>query len=434
MYVDEEAFESHVINACTEGQLSAIADYLESHEVDQFLTTGWTLLLYAASEGRSEIIEYLTNNGADVNRHKEGYTPLMALCNCSRGTTEERMKCLTLLIALGADVNTSDKRRQTALMYACKSQEPEFLIELLKHVKDINASDNRNQTALMYATIANRPEIVQLLMEHTADATLTDCNDLTASDIAAEKGYDKILSLLNYRDTTTEEETTDTYEISKLETWRDQFPSLTTIDERTVDSDVYTMLHAMNLDSYTCNFRGISLKTFLQLTDKDLMKLGMDIRAHRVWFMEKLHEFHCKEWSVKSLGKMDPLSPYTLYDGIISLGTTVKQLAVIGSSFSYVRNNLLESYNDTNLIDERQRRSYEEEMEKAEKSLATLEKELTRMKNFSNKKRKENEIPAPTYIGPKKEHKANWPVFFSITLIVGICVYKTNIVPRLIYR
>lgn len=31
-------------------------------------------------------------------------------------------------------------------MFACMSQEPEFVTELIKHVENINAEDNRKQT------------------------------------------------------------------------------------------------------------------------------------------------------------------------------------------------------------------------------------------------------------------------------------------------
>lgn len=36
-------------------------------------------------------------------------------------------------------------------MYACMSQEPEFIIELVKYIKNINAYDNRKQTVISFS-------------------------------------------------------------------------------------------------------------------------------------------------------------------------------------------------------------------------------------------------------------------------------------------
>lgn len=420
MYVNlDKELEEHVIRSCTKGELSLIVNYLKSHEIDEFLSTGWTLLLYAASEAQSDIVDYLVKNGADVNKHRDGFTPLMALCNCTSGTTEKRIKCLTLLISLGADVDAINKHRQTALMLACASQGVEFVVELLKHVKNLNARDYMKQTALMYATMANRYEIVKALIDKGADVTVKDWNDCTAKDIALTKGYTRILPLVNYM----EEVPLNNFGICIIESWKDMFPSLTTMNEDGVDTDVANMLYAMHLDSYASKFRGINLKAFLRMTESKLNSLGVDIRAHRAQLMEYLHRFHRKEWSIHSLGTVNRNTTYTLYDGMVSLGITAKQLAVIGSSFMYVKSNILESFNDTNLI-EKHAASYKEEIGKALVSLNNLEKELERMRKFCDKARKGNEILSPTYIGPKNKRKTNWPMFLSITLIGGICLFK----------
>lgn len=106
------------------------------------MLNGWTPLLYATFNAQIKIIEYLINNEVDVNKHKgiyfefsviyyrlfeikffrhfilflnniilDGYTPLMALCNSTKETTEQRIKCLTVLIEAGANPNASNKLR-----------------------------------------------------------------------------------------------------------------------------------------------------------------------------------------------------------------------------------------------------------------------------------------------------------------------------------
>ncbi|KAF3420241.1 hypothetical protein E2986_09314 [Frieseomelitta varia] len=438
--IDKEKINEHeMINACSMGQLEIVIKYLESNDINKFLLNGWTPLLYATVNAQIKIIEYLINNEVDVNKHKDGYTPLMALCNSIKETTEQRIKCLTVLIEAGADPNASNKLRQTPLMFACKSQEVEFIIELIKYVKNINAFDNRKQTcdiviyclqALMYATIANKPEIVKILIENAADITLADFNKLTAYDIASMKGYDKILSLLNFN----EEESTNIYNLSKIYNWKDIFPSLINIDNQTVDTDVDTLLYGMSLEKYAHIFQGINLKTFLTLNENDLCRLGMDINAHRMQFIECLDKFHRKKWSIQSIGAVNKSLPYTLYNGVISLGILSKQIAIIGSSFRHIKNSLIKINSENVHLTKLQISNYEQELKKTQKTLNILKNELMQIKALSKKIEKENDIGIPAiYIGPKKRN-INWPVFLSITLIVGIYVSKTIHIQKLIYH
>ena len=44
--------------------------FLEEHDVNKFLYTGWTLLLYAISSVETEIVEHLLIHGANPNKHK----------------------------------------------------------------------------------------------------------------------------------------------------------------------------------------------------------------------------------------------------------------------------------------------------------------------------------------------------------------------------
>ena len=424
MEIDEkQMFESNMINACMMGHFQVIHKYLELYNINDVLCTGWTPLLYAASGAQAEVIDYFIKNGADVNKHKDGYTPLMILCNSSKNTVETRLTCLKLLTKAGANVNASNKQKQTPLMFASMSQEPEFVAELIKHVENIDAYDNRKQTALMYAIIANKPEIVKILVENTANVGLTDINDLTARDIASMKGYDKILSLLHFNEEE-EEETIPTYEIAKMYNWMDMFPLLTNISNKTIDFDVFTILHGMGLEKYSYIFQGTSLKAFLKLTEQDLRRLGIEINAHRIQFIEHLHKFHRKKWSIQSIGAIDKSLPYTLYDGIVSLGTVAKQVAIIGTSFEHIKNDLLKA-NDNNIqLTKEQMSNYEEEIVKTQKTLCVLKKELEQMGTLSKKIRKDDNIGIPaTYICPKN-HRINWSIVLGITLTVGIYFSK----------
>lgn len=93
--------------------------------------------------------------------------------------------------------------------------------------------------------------------------------------------------------------------------WMDMFPSLINISNKTIDFDVFTILHGMSLEKYSHIFQGTSLKDFLKLTEQDLCRLGIEINAHRIQFIEHLHKFHRKKWSIQSIGAIDKSLPYT---------------------------------------------------------------------------------------------------------------------------
>ncbi|XP_076376974.1 uncharacterized protein LOC143259310 isoform X2 [Megalopta genalis] len=427
---EDHIFEFHVRNACMSSHLPIIQEYLESHDINNFLYDGWTLLLFAASYTQAETIHYLIQSGADVNKHKDGYTPLMALCSSTRGTIETKIKCLTLLMKAKANVNASNKQRQTSLMWACSSQEPEFVEELLKYANNINACDSRNQTALMYATIANKPDIVKILIEKGVDTTLTDYSNLTAKEIASLKGYDEILSLLNFD----EEEIVTISEMSKICDWTDMFPVLSNIKTSTIDFDVSTILNAMGLEQYTHNFEGMSLRDVLQLNEDNLCNLNIDIKAHRSQFMQQLHKFHKKKWNVNSIGLINTALPYTIYDGIIFLGTIAKHIAVIGSSYQYIKNGILEANNENINFTSKQISSLVKILNKTQKSLCSLKKELILLKELSETIKRQNDIGIPaTYIGPKK-HNSRWLPSISIMTIIGIFIFKRTCIQKLITK
>ena len=58
--------------ASMKGNITLIRNYVDSGTlVDQILRSGWTALMYASSSGQWEIVEYLLEQGANPNFHKE---------------------------------------------------------------------------------------------------------------------------------------------------------------------------------------------------------------------------------------------------------------------------------------------------------------------------------------------------------------------------
>ena len=101
-------------------------------------------------------------------------------------------------IAKGADVNASDDKGITVLMYASKNTNDVFtVLMLLKNGADINARDKDEMTPLMYAAQNYKnQEIIELFIKKGVNLDLRDCDDYTALTHAAENCNHEIVDIL----------------------------------------------------------------------------------------------------------------------------------------------------------------------------------------------------------------------------------------------
>ncbi len=88
---------------------------------------GWTPLIYAATGGRNDVVEYLLAQGAQINAvSPNGTSALMMAVREGKGST------VTLLIARGADVNHRNENGASALAWAERGNEKAMAAELRK--------------------------------------------------------------------------------------------------------------------------------------------------------------------------------------------------------------------------------------------------------------------------------------------------------------
>ena len=150
------------------------------------------LVLFAASEGRSEIVKALIDAGADVNvKNKKGQTALIV------ATREGRSEVVKILLAAGANVNAKQNRYQTAFMVAVIENRPKIAKMLLAAGANVGARDGRNMTPLMVAASEGHTEFVQMLLAAGADVNLKDGNgSQTALSWAAQNGHSEVVKIL----------------------------------------------------------------------------------------------------------------------------------------------------------------------------------------------------------------------------------------------
>lgn len=130
------------------GNLASVKNHIEKGvPVNQVLRSGWTALMYAASCGKHQVVEYLLEQQANPNFHKELFTPLMAACASSHEDEDDLVKCVEILLTKGANLNATERHKVTPLMFACKEKRQKIVkCLLLRPEVKVDVQDNRGWT------------------------------------------------------------------------------------------------------------------------------------------------------------------------------------------------------------------------------------------------------------------------------------------------
>ena len=147
----------------------------------------------AALEGDLGKVKSALESGVKVNStDKDGRTALMY------AAYDGRTEIINLLLSKGAGVNLQDNAGRTALMMASSGPFPSAVSILLDNFADPNLADRVDHfTALMYAAAEGQLEVVKILLPRGADPSLKDKDGDTAASFAAKNGHQQIVEYLN---------------------------------------------------------------------------------------------------------------------------------------------------------------------------------------------------------------------------------------------
>ncbi len=159
--------ELDVFEASALGDLEHIKKIVSHHpaSVSLYSPDGFTALALAAYLGQKESVEYLLEEGADLNavaKNETGYTALTG------AVSQNYNEIAKVLVRKGAQVNHGYDGGFTPLMHATCSGNVELVSFLLENGADPRARNGEGKTPLTFALEKNNAQIIELLRKHGA--------------------------------------------------------------------------------------------------------------------------------------------------------------------------------------------------------------------------------------------------------------------------
>ncbi|XP_056006600.1 uncharacterized protein LOC130046501 [Ostrea edulis] len=143
----------------------------------------FTPLTGAVFAGFESVIEFLVNEGADVNLQDDTYekdTPLTKACRLGYTIMVQT------LLRCKADINHISGTIRSPLFWASRMSRTDIVRLLIQNKCDVNIVDSGGRSALHEATEKGFDDIVKLLVENMADTTLVDIGGILAVKLTKE--------------------------------------------------------------------------------------------------------------------------------------------------------------------------------------------------------------------------------------------------------
>lgn len=197
--------------ACETNNLPLLIEALKTNSVDcPSPHQAFTPLMVAANRASIDLVTYLLENGAAINAQSEGgYTALILAITSSKemaaiyamnesaNGSDPSLLVIKKLLDAGADVNISTGGGNRALQEAALHGNVEIVKLLLSKGAEVNSANTWKETALMSGSLSNgSAEVIQLLLEAGADPLAKDVDGVSALDLAEKSGNTAVLNVL----------------------------------------------------------------------------------------------------------------------------------------------------------------------------------------------------------------------------------------------
>ncbi len=156
-------------------------------------------LMLAARKGKSEILDFLITEGADLNLQDVNGNTALLLAIQTKESEIEKISIAKKLINAGPDLKLCNNQGFTPLILASSLNEVRIVELLINKGADSNLRTKDGFTALMHACSNGNEEIVNLLINKSANLDLDvrgGVNNTTAIMMATDEGLTGIVKLL----------------------------------------------------------------------------------------------------------------------------------------------------------------------------------------------------------------------------------------------
>jgi uncharacterized protein len=145
---------------------------------------GWTTMIWAAVQGRVEVVRALLDTGAEVNEQPEGQGGATALWwACCEG----KLPVVKLMMERGADPAIANELGSTPMMAATSNDHLEVVKFLLENPSGRSTIDHRNeQGTTWWACYRGRGAVARALLDAGADFTIPHNDGSTPMAIAKQ--------------------------------------------------------------------------------------------------------------------------------------------------------------------------------------------------------------------------------------------------------
>ncbi|MHC4212870.1 MAG: ankyrin repeat domain-containing protein [Planctomycetota bacterium] len=138
-----------------------------------------------------DIIEFLIENGADVNATMSNNKTALV-----RAVQHDSTDEVELLLVNGADADATTGDGGHVLFIAAKSGQKDIMKLLVAHGADVNARNREGQTILFYDFVLKDNDFLKTILEKDIDLNVRDIDGMTAIKLARGYNFDQAVKTL----------------------------------------------------------------------------------------------------------------------------------------------------------------------------------------------------------------------------------------------
>lgn len=203
MSTDEDCDVSvdDLIRSAQFGRLYEVQALVEQYGVDvngSGSASSWTALLVACFNGHTEVVEYLIESGADVNKRWDSHG-FVEWSPIHFASTHGHRDVVQLLLSYGAAVDDREYQGKQAIHLACESGHEELTEFLLANGATVSDVDQNGFTPLICACLYGRNSLVVTLLSKGAGVDDRALSGTRPISVASCGGHnDVVLTLISH--------------------------------------------------------------------------------------------------------------------------------------------------------------------------------------------------------------------------------------------